>query len=397
MTAVSPSSDLLARRAGTDVSRFLNIMTIAPRIDLDPLGPTVSVIIPTRNEERNLAWVARHMPANTHEIIVVDGGSTDGTVATAALLWPDVRIIQQTRRGKGNALACGFHAATGDIIVMIDADGSMDPGEIPYFVEALRSGADYAKGSRFTGGGGSSDITALRAWGNRRLNSVTALVHGTAYSDLCYGFNAFWRRLLPTLDLDPGIPGERSAARLWGDGFEVETLINIRVHASGASIAEVPSFEHERLYGTSNLNTFRDGVRVLRTIGLEKLVRRRRNQRLLGQAPTPALTQFPDAGVDDPAVPLSAHDDLQGLAGLSADATAALAAVGDPDFAEGTDGRAALEFEILEAVGQPAEPALFDVGTEESASDRELREEFDLIAVELADAERELDDVRRVA
>lgn len=370
MITPKPPATVESRRSGTDVSRFLNIMTIAPRIDLDPDGPTVSVIIPTRNEERNLAWVARHMPAHTHEIVIVDGGSTDGTVETARALWPDVRIIQQTRRGKGNALACGFHAATGDVIVMIDADGSMDPGEIPYFVEALRSGADYAKGSRFTTGGGSSDITALRAWGNRRLNGVTAMVHGTMYSDLCYGFNAFWKRLLPVLDLDPGVAGEKSGERLWGDGFEVETLINIRVHAAGVTIAEVPSFEHERLYGMSNLNTFRDGLRVLRTIGLERVVRRRHRDRLAQADRTPlalaaplvsAGPVFPDAGADDPHIPLSAAEDQRS----SSD--------------------------------QVDEPALFELPADHDTTEREIRQEFDLITVELAQAETELAHARHAA
>jgi glycosyltransferase involved in cell wall biosynthesis len=142
-----------------------------------------------------------------HEIIVVGGDSADDTVTTARSLWPRVRIVQQARRETGNLLACGFHAATGDILVTVEADGSMDPAEIRYFVEALRRGADYAKGSRFAAGGGTSDITAVRSWGNRRLNGMTALVHRTAYSDLCYGFNAFWARLLPTLGLDPDCPG----------------------------------------------------------------------------------------------------------------------------------------------------------------------------------------------
>lgn len=271
-----------AVRAAAAVTPHLRILTTAPRIHLDPHGPTVSVVIPTKNEEPNLRWLARHMPDHVAELVLVDAGSTDGTVDTARALWPDVRVVEQTRRGKGNALACGFAAATGDIIVMIDADGSMDPGEIPYFVAALLDGADYAKGSRFASGGGSSDITALRAWGNRRLNAVTALVHGTAYSDLCYGYNAFWRHTLPSLGLDAGTTGEGSAAARWGDGFEIETLINIRVHAAALKVTEVASYEHERLYGLSNLRTFRDGARVLRTIGLEKVLQRRAGRSVPG-------------------------------------------------------------------------------------------------------------------
>src|SRR5438128_9431374 len=92
--------------------------------------PRVSVVVPTFNEARNLPHVFGLMP-DVHEVIVVDGRSTDGTVETARALRPDVRVVRQSRRGKGNALACGFAAVTGDVVVMLDADGSADPREIP--------------------------------------------------------------------------------------------------------------------------------------------------------------------------------------------------------------------------------------------------------------------------
>jgi hypothetical protein len=247
----------------------------APRIHLKAGGPSVSVVVPAMNESRNLPWLAARMPGGIAEIILVDGRSQDDTVAVARSLWPGVRVISQTRRGKGNALACGFEAATGDVIVMIDADGSMDPGEIPYFVAALEAGADYAKGSRFAPGGGSSDITRMRAWGNRSLNRLTGAVHKTSYTDLCYGYNAFWRRVLPVLDLHAGDLAGDSLACHWGDGFEVETLINIRVHLAGLTITEVPSFETPRLHGVSNLNAVSDGMRVLSIIAKESQALRR--------------------------------------------------------------------------------------------------------------------------
>jgi Glycosyl transferase family 2 len=259
--AEGSGSDRTAGRA----DGCLRVRVPAQRIDLDPDGPAVSVVIPAMNEARNLPWLAARMPAGVAELILVDGHSVDSTIATARSLWPGVRIIWQNRRGKGNALACGFAAATGEIIVMIDADGSMDPGEIPYFVAALVAGADYAKGSRFTPGGGSSDITRFRAVGNHVLNGLTALVHRTSYTDLCYGFNAFWRRILPVLALEVG----KGSQRRWGDGFEVETLINIRVHSAGLKVTEVPSFEGPRLHGTSNLHAFGDGWRVLSIIAHE--------------------------------------------------------------------------------------------------------------------------------
>ena len=225
--------------------------------------PRISVVIPTLNEARNLPYVFARLPAGLHEVIVVDGGSQDDTVAVARQLRPDVRIVPQSRKGKGNALACGFAAAAGDIIAMVDADGSADPGEIPRFVQALLDGADFAKGSRFVKGAGSDDITRLRRLGNRALSGCVNVLYGTRYSDLCYGFNAFWRCHVPLLGLAPeggaGLP-------LWGDGFEVETSINIHIALAGLAVTEVPSFEHPRIHGASNLRTFRDGFRVLRTI-----------------------------------------------------------------------------------------------------------------------------------
>ena len=234
-------------------------------------SPRVTVVIPALNEARNLPHVLARLPANVHEVILVDGYSVDGTIAVARQLRPDVRIVRQTRTGKGNALACGFALATGDIIAMVDADGSADPGEIPRFVAALLDGADFAKGTRFAEGGGSDDITRLRSMGNRALTTFFNMCYRRSYSDLCYGFNVFWRQHTPVLGLDatsPPPPGEDG--RLWGDGFEVETLIHVRIARSGLAVAEVPSFEHSRIHGVSNLSAVSDGLRVVRTILIER-------------------------------------------------------------------------------------------------------------------------------
>jgi glycosyltransferase involved in cell wall biosynthesis len=225
-------------------------------------------VIPTLNEARNLPAVFDQLP-DVHEVIVVDGRSVDDTVAVAQKLRPDAKIVMQTRRGKGNALACGFAAATGDVIVMLDADGSADPGEIPRFVDALVAGADFAKGTRFVAGGGSSDITRMRSAGNRMLNGLVNVMYGTRYTDLCYGYNAFWRRCVGVLDLPPLAQRAPAGGMVWGDGFEVETLINVRIAKAGLRVAEVGSFERERIHGRSNLNAASDGLRVLRTVLVE--------------------------------------------------------------------------------------------------------------------------------
>ena len=232
--------------------------------------PTVSVVIPAKNEARNLPHVLAGLPSGRYEVILVDGNSTDDTVKVARQLRPDITIVGQTRRGKGNALACGFLVASGDFIVMLDADGSNDPAEIPRFVNALKEGADFAKGSRFTPGGGSSDISRIRQAGNRWLNLAVNLIYRTTYTDLCYGYNAFRRGCLSVIHLEAKeIVGVDEGSMLWGDGFEVETLMNVRIAQAGLRVTEVASFENKRQFGSSNLNAFSDGIRVLRTIHAE--------------------------------------------------------------------------------------------------------------------------------
>jgi glycosyltransferase involved in cell wall biosynthesis len=214
--------------------------------------PTVSVVIPAMNEARNLQHVFASIPRNLHQLILVDGRSTDDTVAVARQLRQDIEVVHQTRTGKGNALACGFAAATGDVIVMLDADGSTDPSEIPRFVDALRDGADFAKGSRFIHGGGSSDISGLRRLGNLWLNKVVNILYGTRYTDLCYGYNAFWRDCLDVFELNATESRGRDASSIkWGDGFEVETLINVRIAKAKLKVTEPDSRQQQfkRIFG----------------------------------------------------------------------------------------------------------------------------------------------------
>ena len=231
-----------------------------PRPD-SPTHPTVSVVIPALNEAENLPYVLPYIPAWVDEVLLVDGHSTDGTVEVARKLLPNVRIIYQEGRGKGAALRSGFAAATGDIIIMLDADGSTDPAEIPLFCAALLGGADFVKGSRFLQGAGTADMELHRMLGNFALLLSVRLLFGGNYSDLCYGYNAFWRRVLTRLELD-------------GDGFEIETMMNVRALRAGLKIAEVPSFENKRRHGISRLRAIPDGWRVLKTIVKERLASR---------------------------------------------------------------------------------------------------------------------------
>ena len=232
---------------------------------------TVSVVIPTYNEARNVAWVLRRLPP-VDEVILVDGRSRDGTIEVARSVRPDIRVVLERRPGKGAALRAGFAAASSDIVVMIDADGSMDPAEIAGFTRHLEDGHEFVKGSRFLPGGGTTDMTALRMLGNWGLMTLANVLFMRRFSDLCYGYCAFRRESLLALGLD-------------ADGFEIETQICVRAAKAGLRTAEVPSFESPRMNGVSNLNTFRDGWRVLMTILRERITGLRSRATVIERSP----------------------------------------------------------------------------------------------------------------
>lgn len=225
-------------------------------------GHTVSVLIPCLNEAENLPHVLPKLPSWVSEVVLIDDHCTDGTAGAAKAILPDIVVVENHRApGKGNALLTGAEAATGDILVQVDADGSEDPAEIHNFVGALLAGADYAKGTRFVQGGGSTDLPPLRKWGNLALTAlVRMLFRGTKFTDLCYGYNAYWRSWAPVL--------------LDAPGFEIETVMNLRALRADLRITEVPSFEADRIHGEGKLLTWPDGWRVLKAIVAERLMRR---------------------------------------------------------------------------------------------------------------------------
>lgn len=213
-------------------------------------APRVSVVIAALDEEESLSFVLPRLPGGLYEVILVDGHSTDRTVETALELRPDIRIVEQPGRGKGDALRAGFAATRGDIVIAIDADGSTDPVEIPAFVGALLAGADYVKGSRFIPGGGTDDMTLTRKIGNLGMMILCRMLFGTRYTDLNYGYTGFWLRELSTLDLH-------------SDGFEIEAEMNLRAAIARLKVVEVASFEGPRVAGVAHLRPVQDGWRVL--------------------------------------------------------------------------------------------------------------------------------------
>ena len=231
-----------------DVSREEPEARVQGRAD-----PKVSVVLPALNEARNVGWVLSRLPACVEEVLLVDGRSVDDTIEVALRVRPDTRVVAESAPGKGAALRAGFAAARGDYVVMLDADGSMEPGEIARYLALLEEGYDVVKGSRFLAGGGTSDISRIRALGNFGLLAIANRLYGCRFTELCYGYMAFRRSALADLQLS-------------ASGFEIETQIVAHAVRAGLRVGEVPSFEAARRSGESNLRTFRDGGRVLREL-----------------------------------------------------------------------------------------------------------------------------------
>jgi glycosyltransferase involved in cell wall biosynthesis len=230
---------------------------------LETMSPRITLLIPALNEEKNLPHVLPRIPPVVDEVLLVDGHSTDRTMALARELRPDIRLLSQDGKGKGNAVKYGVKHATGDIVVMIDADVSMDPEEIPCFIEPLLNGYDFVKGSRFLPNGGTADMESHRRLANKAFIFMVNRLFGGRYTDLCYGYNAFWRDAFKRMEIT-------------SDGFEIETELNVKVLKAGLRVTEVPSFEEPRLNGDSYLRSIRDGLRILRTIFRLRFSRTRR-------------------------------------------------------------------------------------------------------------------------
>jgi len=216
----------------------------------------VTVIIPTLNEEENIMGVIRELGhIGCRDILIIDGNSRDRTVEVAKEFGVDV--ILQNGRGKGSALRQAFShdGLDGDAVVMMDADGSMNPKEILLFIEALDSGADLVKGSRFLSYGYSEDMSLIRRIGNRFFVLLVNRLWSANYTDLCYGFGAFRKDAIKKL-----LPHLKST------NFEIETEVFIKAKKLGLKVVEVPSIEFRRRHGKSNLSIFKDGFRILKTI-----------------------------------------------------------------------------------------------------------------------------------
>ena len=217
-----------------------------------PAGyPRISVIICTLNEEMNLPHVLPRIPTWVDEILLVDGHSTDNTVEAARKLCPQIRVLSQPGKGKGDALKYGVAQATGDIIVTLDADGETPPEEIDHFIQPLLDGYDLVKGSRLFRRR-PHKMPRYRWLGNKILVLTCNMLYATKFSDICSGYNAFRKEAFLRLDL-PCDANER--------GCSMEQRMIVRAKKAGMKVKEVPHTSNGRIGGSSVLNTYGQSVK----------------------------------------------------------------------------------------------------------------------------------------
>jgi glycosyltransferase involved in cell wall biosynthesis len=219
--------------------------------------PKVTVLICTLNEAESLPYVLPRIPEWVDEVLLVDGHSTDRTVEVAKELRPDIRVLYQPGKGKGDALRYGLLHATGDIIVTMDADGQTDPAELHRFVEVVQRGYDVAKGTRFRRII-SRNRPVYRIIGNWLITLTFNLLFLRLYSDICSGYNAFRREALSSLDLT------------CPDGFADEPLLHARIAKAGLRVKEVAHRDLPRLAGDSKAPSWRQGWKAIKTIIRER-------------------------------------------------------------------------------------------------------------------------------
>jgi glycosyltransferase involved in cell wall biosynthesis len=225
--------------------------------DADRESPTtvkVSVVIPCLNEAASIercverAREALKGQGWQGEVIVADNGSEDGSAELAKAA--GALVVFEPRRGYGSAYLAGFAAATGEYIVMADADLTYDFGDIPRFVEELDSGADLVMGDRMKGIQPGAMPWLHRYVGNPVLTGILNLFFRTGVRDAHCGMRAVRRQVLPRLDLRT-------------TGMEFASEMVIRAGKERLAISEIPIHYHPR-EGDSKLSSFRDGWRHLR-------------------------------------------------------------------------------------------------------------------------------------
>ena len=218
----------------------------------------VTLLVPTLNEIDGMKTVMPKVNRDwVHQILVVDGQSTDGTVEYAKDQGYDV-VIQQ-KKGMRHAYMEALPHVTGDAILTFSPDGNSIPELIPECIKKYEEGYDMVIVSRYAQGAKSYDDDAITAFGNKLFTTSISLLHGFHYTDAMVIYRIYSTKLIKELDLDKDESYE-TEEKLFGTNISWEPLLSIRAAKRGLKIAEIPGDEPARDGGERKLQVLRWGA-----------------------------------------------------------------------------------------------------------------------------------------
>jgi glycosyltransferase involved in cell wall biosynthesis len=240
------------------------VYVLRPRV-VERKVPKVTVIVPARNEAGNIQGAIDRTPVmgSGTELIFVEGNSTDDTYARIEQAIKDYKgplalsLHKQTGKGKGDACRVGFAKATGDLLMILDADLTVPPEDLPKFYDALLRGvADYVHGTRMLYPMESGAMRFLNKLGNAGFAKIFSFVLGKSIQDTLCGTKVLWKRDYERLAANRAYFGDF-------DPFGDFDLI-FGVSKLNLKIMEIPIRYKNRTYGSTNISRFRDGWLLLR-------------------------------------------------------------------------------------------------------------------------------------
>ncbi len=247
-------------------------------------GLTTTLLLPTLDEIEAVRVIVPQLRREwVDEIIVVDGGSTDGTVEY--LRAAGLRVHRQTLRGYGEGLLEAMHLAKGDIVVEFNPDGNSLPEDIPRIIAKVKEGYDLVIGSRYRDGARSDDDDRLTAFGNWMFTRIVNILFRTSYTDVLVGFRAYRRQAALALALD-------------APGLSWPCQSSTRFARAGLRVTEIPAHEPARIGGKRKMMPLRTGWQITLLILRDFFTFRPRQGRL---ADEPARKDgTPAAAMDKP-------------------------------------------------------------------------------------------------